>query len=347
MDLGLPSKGSPEEYIQSVIAKLYDSIPPQVTRIVVQGDTSSAYAGAVFAAEREIPLHHIEAGVRSFDLNDPAPEEGFRVGITQLATWHYAVSEVHAHHCRVEGAQADKVLVTGNTIVDMMPRLRSYPAVHGLVTLHRRESFGEALTAIVLQVYAACRWMAGMVYWPLHPNPEVARAIAMAGERPPPNLIFLPPQDREQFLALLGRALFVLTDSGGVQEEAALWGVPAIIARKKTDRPETVKSGHAYLMGENGPAMIPHFIKLAHRQPPLPRYDGYDGPTGQPAAVIAEHLVGLEGVGVLSQLNEPFAGSALVSTERLMPGAPVEANVVHQEQPRLPLGTPEDQTGAV
>lgn len=184
-----------------------------------------------------------------------------------------------------------------------------------------------------------------MVYWPLHPNPQVALAIKVCGEAPPDNLIFLPAQDRHNFLALLGRAMFVITDSGGVQEEAALWGIPAVIARRKTDRQETVDSGHAYLVGHNGPEIILPFVKHIATQPPLPRYGGYDGMTGFPSDAIATHLASLEGISLFGLRDEEVAGGLLSVSERLMPGTPIVLDIGHQEVPPARLLRAELEAG--
>jgi UDP-N-acetylglucosamine 2-epimerase len=224
--------------------------------------------------------------------------------------------------------------VTGNTVVDALGSRRNRPAVHGLITLHRRESFGERLVEIVRGCYRVARWTAMNVYWPVHPNPEVGRAIkaARGDYLPPPNLILVPPMERQHFLAMLERATFVITDSGGVQEEAAIWGVPCMVARVKTDRMETVDSGHAYLLGQNTPEMFLPFVKRILSQPSPPRFAGYDGPNGTPSRDIAVHLASLEGV-TLERIDfnsadgQSFPTLENVLAERTVPMTTVESNV--------------------
>jgi UDP-N-acetylglucosamine 2-epimerase (non-hydrolysing) len=276
-------------------------------------------AGAMAACKVSLPLAHVEAGVRTGDLNDPFPEEGYRRRISQLATWHYVPSLQHRQNLLAESVMDRRILVTGNTVVDALGQRRNYPAVHGLVTLHRRESFGETLREIVRGVYRVARWTSLNIYWPVHPNPEVRRAITENGV-PPANLILVPPMERTHFLAMLARAAFVLTDSGGVQEEAAIWGIPCIVARHVTDRQETVDSGHAYLMGENTPEMFLPFVRQIFRHSPLPRFTGYDGPHGTPSDDIADHLASLEGaaaegIGPSRRSSQTFTGPKDSGTE--------------------------------
>jgi UDP-N-acetylglucosamine 2-epimerase (non-hydrolysing) len=232
--------------------------------VLVQGDTATALAGARAAHFLGIPVHHIEAGIRTYDLTQPWPEEGFRTAITQLAAFHYAASEQNKVNLIEEGIHESVVLVTGNPGLDTLRLLvgdllrERRPVDRCLVTLHRREALGEVLGGgekdsgigrIVAGLLAACGDHPHTEFiWPVHPNPEVKKALP-AKEARPQNLILTDPIPHPEFAKLLARSKAVLTDSGGVQEEAAFLGVPCVVARKISDRPESLFSGHASLAG--------------------------------------------------------------------------------------------------
>lgn len=253
--------------------------------VVVQGDTASALAGARAAHSLRLPLAHVEAGIRSHDLTNPWPEESFRVEISQLAQWHYAPSPANATILRVEGIPADQILLVGNPGLDRLahyPRGARHPRV--LVTLHRRESFGLPLRRILAGLAdAAVAHPEVDFLWPVHPNPAVQQASHDVQFHS--NIYRLPPLPSDTFTALLASSLAVLTDSGGVQEEAAFLGIPCVVARLVTDRPESVQSGHALLAGHS-PAQPLHLALTnhLHTTPFLGFGDGHTGPR------IATHL---------------------------------------------------------
>lgn len=253
--LNLPSDNHPMAYVDllrhHVGRALVDPGPP--AWLLVQGDTASAYAGMMAAHDKGIPVAHIEAGVRSGDLANPWPEERFRRAISHLATVHYAATDHAQSNLLTEGISPTQVLVTGNTGIDALRQLVPYrPPVHTilprcLVTLHRRESFGTPLQRIIDGLLAACREHPDIEFWwPTHPNPSVLRAIP---DDRPPNLFVTGPWDWKEFVMALSRSRAVLTDSGGVQEEATALGVPAAVARLVTDRPEAIQAGMAVLVG--------------------------------------------------------------------------------------------------
>ena len=276
--INCPSDGAPEEYVEDVVATLHQHVAGHAwplcpgfespTFVVVQGDTASALAGARWAAQLGVPLAHIEAGVRSGDLTDPWPEEGFRREITTLAEYHFCASRdnaitifnekpgsmpnslLAAYLERDDPKVLGKAYLTGNPGLDGLADLPfASPLSHVLITLHRRESFGHKMQTMAQSlVKVAWEVPSRLFLWPVHPNPHVRDAIP---QDLPPNLVLLPPLERPAFLSLLRTSHLVVTDSGGVQEESAFLGIPCVVARRVTDRPESVASGHA-LLAPNG-----------------------------------------------------------------------------------------------
>lgn len=246
-----PSPNDPEAYVDSLTIALKPRLRG-ADLVLVQGDTASAYAGAFTASQLGIPVAHVEAGIRSGDLRDPWPEEGFRVGIDKLATLAFCATPENARNLQAMGFTGN-IYLTGNTGIDALtqhtkPIKHPYPVQpRVLVTLHRRESFGEPLRTILTGLLHTCDQFPGIDFlWPVHPNPRVQEAIPASRPR---NLHLLPPLDPFSFQNLLSSSRAVLTDSGGVQEEAAALGVPCVIARNHTDRPESVDNFHALLAG--------------------------------------------------------------------------------------------------
>jgi UDP-N-acetylglucosamine 2-epimerase (non-hydrolysing) len=222
--------------------------------LLVQGDTTTAMAAATAAFHRRVRVAHVEAGLRTGDLAQPFPEELNRRIIDLFADALFAPTLRAVSELLAEGAKAERVHLVGNTVVDALASVSgslppTAPRVEVLVTVHRRESFGVPL----LQILAALRRLAERfpeVLWvyPVHRNPNVAgpaREI-LAGL---PNLELHEPFDYRQLLERLSRCRFVLTDSGGLQEEAPSLGKPVLVLRETTERPEGIEAGVARLVG--------------------------------------------------------------------------------------------------
>lgn len=227
--------------------------------LVVQGDTATALAGALAAHLGRIPLAHVEAGLRSGHLDAPFPEEANRRMADLLADWCFAPTTLAAERLRSEGVAAGKIEVTGNTVVDALEAMRprfspperarpDRPLV--VVTTHRRESFGEPLVRLcrAVRTLADDATIPIEIVWPLHPNPEVRRVVEreMAGAG---GVRLLPPRTYLEFLSLVAAAALVLSDSGGIQEEAPSLGVPVLVLRDVTERPEGIAAGWLELVG--------------------------------------------------------------------------------------------------
>ena len=217
---------------------------------------------------QRLPIGHVEAGLRSNDRFNPFPEEINRRYISAIADLHFAPTAAAADNLRREGVPADKIHITGNTIVDALMALRSRLAAPDgmtrisrtvrelataspvvLVTCHRRENFGDHLAAVVRAIRRiAMAHPSHRIVFPLHLTPNV-RAAAMPVLRDVPNVHLLEPVAYYDSIYLLSRARLVLTDSGGLQEEAPSFGVPVLVLRLKTERPEAIAAGVAELVG--------------------------------------------------------------------------------------------------
>jgi UDP-N-acetylglucosamine 2-epimerase (non-hydrolysing) len=227
--------------------------------IVAQGDTTTTFAAAVAGFYAGVPVAHVEAGLRTGRLDSPFPEEFNRRAAAVATTLHLAPTTLSRQNLLAEGVRPESILVVGNTAVDAVLRIRGGrcaepPAVGApplvLVTLHRRESFGEPIHRVLQALRELALEREGRVHivYPVHPNPNVdgpARQ-ALTGL---PNVELHSPMDYPEFLDLFARARFVLSDSGGVQEEGPTLGVPVLILRETTERPEVVHSGWGKLLG--------------------------------------------------------------------------------------------------
>lgn len=218
--------------------------------LLVQGDTTTVLGAALAAFDLEIPIAHVEAGLRSHDLANPYPEEGNRVTVDHLARLLFAPTALARRNLIGEGIGSQKITLTGNTVVDALvwaARRRhrfEHPALRALdprarlvvVTLHRRESFGAPLERVLRAVADAAERLPALTWiYPVHPNPHVLRAARLLRSS---RVRMTPPLGYLDFIGLMKRAEFVVTDSGGVQEEAATLGKRVLVIREKTERPE-------------------------------------------------------------------------------------------------------------
>jgi UDP-N-acetylglucosamine 2-epimerase (non-hydrolysing) len=267
-DLKVMSKNqTPHEVCSRVISKLdkiLDAEKPDL--ILVQGDTTTTLAGAIAGFNRRIKVGHIEAGLRSGNLSSPFPEEMNRRLTTQLASFHFAATEENKRNLLSENVSAKKIFVTGNTVVDslqfILKNLQPSEKIRALIqqtkglkrillTTHRRESFGETMSENlkVLGDFVEKRKNACLIF-PVHPNPNVREATekALANRE---RIFLLEPLDYADFVALMKKSWLIVSDSGGVQEEAPSLGKPLFVLRENTERPEAVEAKIAKLVGGN------------------------------------------------------------------------------------------------
>jgi len=269
VDVALPLDRGYGSSQPQLLARLLPSIEAALDRIdpaavLVQGDTASAYSGAMAGTLRQTPVAHLEAGLRSFDKANPFPEESYRRLIAAVADLHLPPTPWAAANLRAEGVPGHAIVCTGNTVVDAAQligaraRAAPDPLVSSirragrrlvLVTVHRRENWGAPLRSILAAVARVAEGLPDVeVVLPVHPNPVVRSAVhEVLGDRPRVHVI--EPLDYAGFLAHLSAATLVLSDSGGVQEEAPTFGVPVLVLRDTTERPEAVQAGSAELVG--------------------------------------------------------------------------------------------------
>ena len=252
----------------------------QPTRVMVQGDTATAMTGALAAYYRKIPVDHVEAGLRSGNIYHPWPEEVNRKIIGQIASLHFAPTNVSAKALLSEQVDPGRVHVTGNTVIDALHwvtrRIAAEPQLAGGlaeiearfagkriigVTSHRRENFGGGLESIAEAVRQIAARPDVAVVFPVHPNPNV-RGVMHAALGGLPNVALIEPLDYPGFARLIAIAEVMLTDSGGVQEEAPAMGKPVLVMRETTERPEGVTAGTAKLVGTDTRTIVTEMFNL-------------------------------------------------------------------------------------
>jgi UDP-N-acetylglucosamine 2-epimerase (non-hydrolysing) len=292
--------------LESVLAEVQPSL------VIVQGDTATTLCGALAAFYARVPVAHVEAGLRTFDLQSPFPEEMNRVVTGRLAKLHFAATEWAAENLRKEGVAADFIQVTGNTGIDAVLTISEAVAqgrVSGLtldldaakklivVTAHRRESFGEGFIRICEAVAELAERKDVQIVWPVHPNPNVLRAVD-ATIRGKANVLLIEPLDYLPFVDLMRRAYLLITDSGGVQEEGPSLGKPILVLRDKTERPEAVHAGTVKLVGTDRAAIVREAVRLLEDSGEYDRMARLHNPYGDGLASvriaerIAQYLAG-------------------------------------------------------
>ena len=238
--------------------------------LLAQGDTTTSMVAALCSYYHKVPFGHVEAGLRTGNLYAPFPEEVNRLLAARMARWHFAPTQQASSNLLAEGIDPAQVHVTGNTVIDALLQVAagcpepSLPARTRLVlvTAHRRENFGRPLENIcrALRHLADSREDCEFLY-PVHPNPNVkAAAVAALGGHPRIRLV--EPLDYAAFVAAMKRSHFILTDSGGVQEEAPALGKPVLVLREETERPEAVAAGVVRLVGTDFVRIVAESTRL-------------------------------------------------------------------------------------
>ena len=229
--------------------------------VLVQGDTTTVMSVAMACFYHRIPIGHVEAGLRTWDMENPFPEEANRVITGKLARWHFAPTEGSRQNLLREGVQDSDILVTGNTVIDALLMTAAKDIEVGididankrlvLITSHRRENFGQPFRNICQALRTLAENNSDVQFlYPVHPNPNVKDvAHEMLGSSP--NILLCDPLDYAPFVAAMKRAYLIISDSGGVQEEAPALGKPVLVLRDETERPEAVDQGVVKLVGPN------------------------------------------------------------------------------------------------
>lgn len=292
------------------MADVLEAAKPDI--VMVQGDTTTAMAAALAAFYKRIPVAHVEAGLRSHNNDAPFPEELNRRIVANIASWHFAPTAAARQNLLSEGTSPERIFVTGNTVIDTL--LHFSQAMDGdlpmnasfeeqfsfldpqkkliLVTGHRRENFDGGIERICTALKTLATRGDVQIVYPVHPNPNV-RGVVDAQLADIPNIHVIDPQDYMPFLYLQKRSFLVLTDSGGVQEEAPSLGKPVLVMRDNTERPEGVAAGNACLVGTDIQKIVSHATRL------LDDHSAYRGMAegrnpygdGQASARIVEELL--------------------------------------------------------
>ena len=267
----------PNQKLTTLTAKLlekldevFDEENPDV--VLAQGDTTTVMTVSLACFYHKIPFGHVEAGLRTGDMNNPFPEEMNRVIAGKMARWHFAPTESSRQNLLKENVGDGAINVTGNTVIDALYEVKdremSLPVSLDqnkrliLVTAHRRENFGAPFREICRAVLALASANPDIeILYPVHPNPNVKSVVEdMLGGHA--QIKLCPPLDYLPFVAAMKRAYFILSDSGGVQEEAPALGKPVLVLRYETERPEAVEAGVVKLVGPNCDAILKNAQRL-------------------------------------------------------------------------------------
>lgn len=277
----------PNQTLAGLTARAIESLDryfsaEQPDMVMVQGDTTTVFCAALSAFYHHIPIAHVEAGLRTHNLNSPWPEEANRVLTSHLAALHFAPTATSRENLLKEGIRAEQIHVTGNTVIDALfialkkieaapPDITGLPNeimnLHSnkpfvLITGHRRENFGDGFKNICEAIsQLAVRFPHMNFVYPVHLNPNVQKPVYdLLADRQ--NIHLIHPLDYLPFVALMNRAAIILTDSGGVQEEAPSLGKPVLVMRDTTERPEAVEMGTVKLVGTNKQAIVDNAATL-------------------------------------------------------------------------------------
>jgi UDP-N-acetylglucosamine 2-epimerase (non-hydrolysing) len=311
---------TPDQTLAQITGRVLTGLDPilaaeRPAMAVVQGDTTTTMAAALAAFYRRIPVAHVEAGLRTGDLARPFPEELNRVVTGRLADLHFAPTERARCNLLAEGITTDRIFVTGNSGIDALfhivagleqGRLETsgWPWIDParklvLVTAHRRENFGAGLERICAAIAELARRDDTQVVYPVHRNPKVLGPVTeQLGSLP--NVVLLPPLDYGAFIDLMRHSYLLITDSGGVQEEAPSLGKPVLVMRGSTERPEAVEAGTVELVGDDPARIVAAAARLLTDESAYRRMSMVHNPYGDGHAAerivdrIAERVCALE-----------------------------------------------------
>jgi UDP-N-acetylglucosamine 2-epimerase (non-hydrolysing) len=318
--LGCPGEEDPNRHVQAVTAAVLPHLRPAPDLLVVQGDTSSALGGALAGFTAGVPVAHVEAGLRTHDPALPWPEEEYRIAIDARADLLFAPTETAVANLCAEGVPGE-VHMTGNTGIDALKatqaRLSAQPLVieglpRILVTCHRRESWGAGLKSIAAALIQIARDGSARIEVILHPNVHVA-AIMRQSLDSIRGVSLIAPCTQLELVRRMREADLMLSDSGGIQEEATALGNPLLVMRDKTERPEAVASGNALLVGTSSDRIVEVVRRLlanpserlAMARPAFPFGDGHAAPR---IAAVIERFLAVNSRGLMSRNGAKNAG---------------------------------------
>jgi UDP-N-acetylglucosamine 2-epimerase (non-hydrolysing) len=286
--------------ILNKLQEVYDS--QKIDATIVQGDTITVLTGALVSFYNKVPIFHVEAGLRSYDLFEPFPEEAMRQMASRITDLHFAPTTVNQKALLKEDIKGDKIHVVCNTVVDALFCLsedviedaKDFFASKNitidekliLITAHRRENHGERINKIIDAIkYLSEKYSDHTFVIPVHPNPNVKDKIhAKLGECP--NIHLLTPLDYPRLVYLMKNAKLILTDSGGIQEEAPSFGCPTLVMRYETERTEGIDAGVSTLVGADYEKILSESEKILSKEKSATRFDISQNPYGDGKASI-------------------------------------------------------------
>lgn len=297
------------------VSAILGSLSPDL--VLVHGDTTTSFAAALAAFYRKIPVGHVEAGLRTGDIQSPWPEEMNRMFTGRLAALHFAPTLAACDNLLKENVPAKSIWITGNTVIDALEQvvkkmdsnvLSTLSLGAGmewldddskrivLVTGHRRENFGDGIEGVCRALRRLALENDVRIVYPVHPNPNVMEPVfRLLGQVP--NVHLIEPQEYLSFVHLMSRANFIITDSGGVQEEAPSLGKPVLVMRENTERPEAVAAGTVLMVGVDEARIYDEAVRLLNDSQHYERMSAAHNPygDGKAAARIVAVIEGKEG----------------------------------------------------
>ena len=277
----------PGQNLNELTARILTNLKPVLEQrapdiVLVHGDTATCFAATLAAFYAQIPIGHVEAGLRTYDLSSPFPEEGYRQLTDRLSSLYFAPTQRAYEALIQEGVTAEKVVITGNTVIDALLWMKDNLSaiapdsdIYGsatplmqrddpmlLVTGHRRESFGEGFENICQAIRRISQKHSDLqIVYPVHLNPRVQEPVHRLLQHLP-NVHLIRPLDYENFVRLMDRCNLILTDSGGIQEEAPSLNKPTLVMRNTTERPEGVEAGVVQLVGTETETIVQSVDRL-------------------------------------------------------------------------------------
>lgn len=280
--------------ILNALSEIYEQ--ESIDATIVQGDTMTVFCGALISFYNKVPVYHVEAGLRSYDLFEPFPEEAMRQMTARITDLHFAPTQKAADALLREGIDSSHIYMTGNTVIDALSCLSSEVMATAeqklaalgvrlndklvLITVHRRENHGERLGKILSAIGTLTdEYSDHQFVLPVHPNPNVHDKVYAALEGKP-NVILTSPLDYPELVCMMKHTKLVLTDSGGIQEEAPTFGNPVLVMRYETERTEGVECGYAKLVGADYGLILAECAAVLKQDKKSTRLDGSKNPYG-------------------------------------------------------------------
>lgn len=305
LDVMLPNQtlASVQSRILTSLSKVYEN--NKIDATIVQGDTMTVFCGALVSFYNKVPVFHVEAGLRSYDLFEPFPEEAMRQMTARITDLHFAPTQQAYDALINENISSDKIILTGNTVIDALTCLskqtleEAYKKLEKkgvvfndkliLVTVHRRENHGERLDNILSAIKKLTdKFSDHQFIIPVHPNPNVHDKVYRALDNVD-NVILTTPLDYPELVCLMQHTKLVLTDSGGIQEEAPTFGNPVLVMRYETERTEGIEAGFAKLVGADEDKIIENVEEILSQNKSQTRLDGSKNPYGDGKAAQNIH----------------------------------------------------------